>query len=55
MSLFYVLAGLYLVFSEVNFMTINKEYKIFLGILIFLYGIYRIYRAFKATNKQDEE
>jgi len=52
MAFFYVFAGSYLVFSDLNFLAINKIYRIILGIVIIVYGFYRIYRAFKSNRLQ---
>jgi hypothetical protein len=55
MALFYVVAGAFLIFSDLNILPINKTYRISLGIVLMIYGFYRIYRAFRLIREQNEK
>ena len=54
MAFIYAIAGMYLIFSDVAFLTLDRRYKIILGIVLLVYGLYRIYRSLKAKPVTNE-
>jgi hypothetical protein len=55
MALLYVVTGAFLIFSDLNILSISKTYRISLGIVLLIYGFYRAYRAFRFIREQDEK
>ncbi len=55
MAFVYVVAGAFLIFSNRDIFSLNRNLKIGMGIVVLSYGFYRTYKAFQAIIKRNEE
>ncbi|MCK9399531.1 MAG: hypothetical protein M0Q51_06000 [Bacteroidales bacterium] len=50
MVVFYLVIGLLFIFSTQFFPALNQNAKLFFGIILLIYGIFRAYRAIKSLK-----
>jgi uncharacterized membrane protein HdeD (DUF308 family) len=55
MAVIYIIAGVFLLFAKIEFLTIDKKYQYVVGVMLIVYGIYRIYRAIQSIRSDDEK
>ena len=54
MGFVYAVAGIFFIVYDFDLFGISKSYRMVLGIILLVYGIFRIYRAIKAIRIKNE-